>query len=214
MTFSVPSTNTFVELAKGRRSVYGITNTSPVPDSEIEQLVKEALLHVPSCFNTQSTRLVLLLHEQHEKYWDTVLAVMKALVDNGTVPEAQWTSFTKPKLEGFKAGYGTVLFYEDPAHLPGLIAQFPLYKDAFPGWTDHTNAMHQYFLWTGLESLGFGASLQHYNPIVDEKVAAAFDIPTEWRLVAQMPFGTPTGPAGEKTYKPIEDRMKVFGKKA
>jgi predicted oxidoreductase (fatty acid repression mutant protein) len=72
--------------------------------------------------------------------------------------------------------------------------------------------MHQYFLWTGLEALGFGAHLQHYNPLIDSAVAKEWDLPTEWRLVAQMVFGSPEAPAGEKTQKPLEERVKVFGK--
>jgi Predicted oxidoreductase related to nitroreductase len=30
--------------------------------------------------------------------------------------------------------------------------------------------------------------------------------------VAQLVFGSPEAQAGEKTYKPIEDRVKIFGK--
>ena len=38
-------------------------------------------------------------------------------------------------------------------------------------------------------------------------------LPASWTLVAQLPFGTPSAPAGERTYKPVEgERFLVFGK--
>ena len=44
----------------------------------------------------------------------------------------------------------------------------PSYADNFANWAVQTNAMHQYAIWTALSSKGIGASLQHYNPLVDQ----------------------------------------------
>ena len=68
-------------------------------------------------------------------------------------------------------------------------------------------------MWAGLETLGFGANLQHYNPLIDAELARTFNLPTEWVLRAQLVFGSIESPAGEKTFKPIEERVKVFGAK-
>lgn len=68
-------------------------------------------------------------------------------------------------------------------------------------------------VWTGLRALGFGANLQHYNPVIDTPVSKQWDIPSDWRLVAQLVFGSPEGSAKEKQQKPIEERVKIFGKK-
>ncbi|EFE38908.1 nitroreductase family protein, putative [Trichophyton verrucosum HKI 0517] len=207
-----PSTETFIELAKARRSVYSISNASTVPDSQLEQLVHDAIKHVPSSFNTQTTRIVLLPHDENQRFWDTVQGVYMSMVERGTFPESKWKAGTKPKLDSMRAGYGTILFYEDPAVIPGMCEKFPQYKEQFPIWAHHSNAMHQYFLWTTLESLGLGASLQHYNPIIDAKVTEAFSLPSDWILVAQMPFGVPTAQPSEKSFDPIEPRVRVFGK--
>ena len=51
--------------------------------------------------------------------------------------------------------------------------------------------MHQIALWTALEAEGFGASLQHYNPLIDTKVKNKYGIDLEWRLRCQLVFGTP-----------------------
>lgn len=71
--------------------------------------------------------------------------------------------------------------------------------------------MLQFTLWVALEAEGLGANLQHYSPIIDEKVAAQWNIPADWKLNAQLVFGGKTGSAGEKTFIPIEERVKVFG---
>ncbi|OJD10647.1 hypothetical protein AJ78_08395 [Emergomyces pasteurianus Ep9510] len=202
------------ELAKARRTVYNLSAKSPIPDSEIQEIINSAVLHVPSSFNTQSTRLVLLLHEEHTKLWDIAIKVFEeGIVASGALPKDTWENQTKPKLEGFKAAYGTILFFEDPAHIAPLAEKFPIYADRFAPWAQHTNAMHQYYLWLALRSAGLGANLQHYSPMIDDAVAKAWSIPAEWELIAQMVFGTGVGEPMEKTFKPLEDRVKVFGAK-
>lgn len=54
------------------------------------------------------------------------------------------------------------------------------------------------------------STLQHYNPLIDEAVAKEFDIPSNWTLNAQLVFGAPKAPAGDKEFKPLEERVKVF----
>ena len=72
--------------------------------------------------------------------------------------------------------------------------------------------MHQYIIWTALASINVGANLQHYNPIIDKEVASTWNIDEHWELNAQMVFGAIEQPAGDKAFKPIEERMQVFGK--
>ena len=71
--------------------------------------------------------------------------------------------------------------------------------------------MHQYEIWTALASLDIGANLQHYNPIIDKEVSSTWNLDDDWELNAQMVFGSIEQPAGDKEFKPLEARMKVFG---
>ncbi|KAF7136994.1 hypothetical protein CNMCM5793_006745 [Aspergillus hiratsukae] len=206
------SADALIQAAQNRRTIYKLGKNSPVPDSKIEELVNAAILNVPSAFNTQSTRLVVLLHEEHDKLWDLAIEAFGGLVASGAVPEETWKNQTLPKILGFKAAAGTILFYEDPTHIKPFQEKFPIYKLHFEPWAEHSNAMHQYFLWTALEAMGFGANLQHYNPLIDASVAKQWNLPTEWRLVAQLVFGSPEAAAGEKAKKPVEERVKIFGK--
>lgn len=66
-------------------------------------------------------------------------------------------------------------------------------------------------MWTALEGEGFGASLQHYNPLIDQRVATEWNFPAEWNLKAQLVFGKPTGKADEKIMQPLSERLKFLG---
>lgn len=196
---------TFKEAILHRRSYYALTAESPVSDAKIEEILRFALKNVPSAFNSQSTRLVLLLHEQHKRLWQIVEETLR-----GIVPAASFAS-TKAKIDNsFASGYGTVLYFEDQRVVQDLQRQFALYADNFPVWSEQTAGMHQLTVWTMLEDAGFGASLQHYNPLIDKAVHKEWNLPEEWRLTAQMPFGKPAGDPGEKTFQPIEGRLRIF----
>lgn len=104
-----------------------------------------------------------------------------------------------------------VLFFEDQDVVNGMQEKFALYADRFPTWAGHSDAMLQFAVWTALEAEGLGANLQHYNPLIDNRVAAEWKVPASWKLQAQLVFGGKTGAAGEKTYAPIESKYKAFG---
>ena len=193
------------EALRHRRSYYELTPQSPIDDAQIEEIVRFAVKHVPSAFNSQSARLVLLLHEPHKAFWELVKRTLQAIV-----PEKAFAA-TEKKIDGsFASGYGTVLYFEDTEIVKGLQKQFPLYADNFPVWSEHTSAMHQLAVWTMLEDTGFGASLQHYNPLIDNEVREHWELPGQWRLIAQMPFGIPAGEPQEKSFEPLDDRLRVF----
>ena len=197
---------TLHQLTEQRRSIYALGNQLPVSNDAIVKLVEHAILHTPSSFNSQSTRIMVLFGDEHHKLWQLTEDILRGIVDN----DEQFAS-TKQKIDSFKAGAGTVLFFEDHKAIQALQEQAPLYADKFPIWAQHTNAMHQYVIWTALASIDVGASLQHYNPIIDDKVAETWAVDKDWELVAQMVFGTIEQPAGDKTFEPLDKRLKVFG---
>ena len=112
--------------------------------------------------------------------------------------------------KSFASGYGTVLFFEDLVIVNQLQETFPTYKEKFPIWAQQTSAMHQLVIWSMLEEAGFGVSLQHYNPLIDEMVQQEWQISSSWELVAQMPFGIPVSPPDSKESKAVGDRVLVF----
>ena len=199
------SATTLQAIAERRRSIYALNKTLPTSTDAINQIIEHALLHTPSSFNSQSTRLVVLHGAEHEQLWDIAIDELRKIV-----PADAFVA-TEAKLNMFKAGAGTVLFFEDMAVVKGLQEQFALYADNFPIWADHANAMMQYVIWTTLAAENIGANLQHYNPIIDEQVARTWGVPSDWKLRAQLVFGGITTPADAKTFAPVAERLKIFG---
>jgi predicted oxidoreductase (fatty acid repression mutant protein) len=104
-----------------------------------------------------------------------------------------------------------ILFFESTSSVQVMKDKFPLYADKFPLWATQSDAMHQFALWTALEAEGLGCNIQHYNPLIDERVAKEWNVPKDWVLNAQLVFGTPAGGPGEKTFVDLGERFKVFG---
>ena len=194
----------FLDQIKQRRSIYAIGNNVSLDQTEVENTIKEAVRHSPSSFNSQTSRVVILFGESHQSFWNIVRDTLKKIVP------ADAFEGTNNKINSFAAGYGTALFYEDLEVVKELQAQFPLYADNFPVWSEHSSAIAQFATWTALAEKNIGASLQHYNPIIDDEVSIAFDVPSNWKLRAQLVFGSIEAPAGEKTFMDDAERFKTF----
>lgn len=198
--------NSLREALRRRRSHYALRSDSPVPDERIIEIVRFAVRYVPSAFNSQSTRAVLLLGNHHVRLWRITLDRLREVA-----ADDEAFSRTRDKVErAFASGYGTVLFYEDTDVVRTLQRLHPLYFDRFPIWSEQTSAMHQLVVWTLLEEEGFGASLQHYDPLIDEPVRHTWNLPASWRLIAQMPFGLPAAEPPTKSYEPLDERVRIF----
>jgi len=194
----------FYTAVKERRTYYDIGKEKLVSEERIEEVIGDAVKYAPSSFNSQSSRVVVLFGEGHNQLWDITMDTLRKIVP-GEAFQA-----TEDKINSFKNGYGTVLFFEDDNVIEELQQKFALYKEKFPVWAEQSSGMLQYIVWTSLEMEGLGASLQHYNPLIDEEVKEKWGIPQNWRLIAQMPFGSRTGEAGNKQLMPIEERFRVF----
>ena len=194
----------FLDYIKQRRTIYAVGKNVALTPEQIESVIKEAVNHSPSAFNSQTSRIVTLFGESHLQFWNVVRETLRKIV-----PEAAFEG-TNTKINSFAAGYGTVLFYEDQDVVKSLQEQFALYADNFPVWSEHSSAIAQFAVWTALSEQNIGASLQHYNPIVDAEIAEIFDIPANWKLRAQLVFGSIEAPAGEKTFMAEADRFKTF----
>lgn len=192
-----------IKAMKVRRSRYSLSDASPISDKRIGEILKEVAPLVPSAFNSQSARMVLLLEEKHAKLWSIVMETLR-----GKVAPDKFQA-TEDKINGFAAAHGTILFFEEMETVEELQKKFPNYAENFTVWAQQGNGMLQYAVWTALAAEGLGASIQHYNPIIDDQVKETFSIPKSWKLIAQMPFGKPTAEEVTKDKLPIEERVRV-----
>ena len=194
----------FLDAIKNRRSIYALGRNVNLSETQIEELIKEAVKASPSAFNAQEARVVVLFGDAHEKLWDLTADALQPLTP------AEAFEGTKQKLGSFKAGFGTVLFFFDQDTVTGLQEQFALYADNFPVWAEQSNGIAQANTWTALSEAGLGASLQHYNPVIDAAVAKEWNIPASWKLRSQLVFGSKEADAGEKEFLADDVRFLTF----
>lgn len=103
MSTASASTTPLLPAAVARRTIYQLGDTdTPISDARIQELVNNTVLHVPSAFNSQTTRVVLVLGEEHKRLWDIITDVYRQQLSDEKFKSAEG------KFKGFRAGYGTV----------------------------------------------------------------------------------------------------------
>jgi len=197
--------NSYIAALKKRRTQYALGKNLPISQDATAELIREAIKHSPSSFNSQSSRAVILFGAESDKLWNLVKEELRKIVP------AEAFSDTEAKINSFAAGAGTVLFFEDQNVVKGLQENFALYADNFPVWSEQAGGMAQLSVWSALANENIGASLQHYNPLIDAEVAKVFGVPSSWKLRAQMPFGSNEQGFGDKAFMDDAERFKVFG---
>ena len=186
---------TILDTLKKRRTIYQLNKNMPVSDEEVIQVINDVTELTPDAFNMKSARVAM--NDNHDALWDVIYDAFEGKV-------------SKEKIQTFKDGYGTVLYFIDDQVVENLQEQFALYADNFPVWAQQANGMLQYGIWNALADLNVGASLQHYNPVIDKAVKEMFNVPEHYRLIAQMPFGGIVQEAEPKEKEDITQRVKVF----
>lgn len=194
----------FVEDLRNRRSVYALGTDVKLSEDEIVSLVKDVVRESPTSFNSQTQRVVVLFGDAHKKLWSITEEVLKPLTPEENFPN------TQAKLQGFAGAKGTVLFFEDTDVVQSLQKQFELYAENFPIWSEQGTGLTQANVWTAFAEQNIGANLQHYNPVIDAKVAEEWDIPSNWKLRAQLVFGSIEEEPAAKEYVEDEGRFRVY----
>lgn len=195
----------FNSLTANRRSIYALgDNLSQTPE-EIFDLVKQTVKNSPTAFNSQTVRTVVLFGKSSDKVWEIVEDALRKIAKSPDAFEQ-----TKAKIDSFKAGYGTILYFTDTTIVHQLENDYPSYAANFANWAEQGLGGAQQAVWTALAEQGIGASLQHYNPLIDDAIHQAFNLPTDWQLRAEMPFGSIEAPAGEKAHLDDEEMFKLI----
>ena len=196
----------FVELVEKRRSIYALGTDSEYSKKDIENRIREVVKQVPTAFNSQTTRVVVLLDEANTKFWDHIYDVQKDVLEGGM---QEWMSGV---VTGAKNGIGTVLFFEDL----DAVEKMPAQGARQEAYKQNNNANAQYAVWLALAEMNLGASLQHFNvgyeKGFDKGTKEMFNLPDSYEMLAQMPFGSIEQETGEKEHIYTYIQVKVFNK--
>lgn len=140
------STLSIGDAIKNRGSLHTLSDEVVIPDARVQEIVRHAILHSPTPFNCQSGRAVVLLKEEHRKFWDLAYEAAK-----GSVPPPLFEKVFGPRIKTFRPAYGTVsfvkalwgigvdirvcvqiLFYESGDALKATAEKMPVVKDKIP----------------------------------------------------------------------------------
>lgn len=185
-----------LQALRTRRSFYQLNKESVLTEDELIRYVEDIVRLVPDAYDMKSQRVVLALGEQHDRLWDAIYNVFSGKV-------------AREKIDSFKAGVGTVLFFYDQETIERMQWDIPGGADNFPLWALQSNGMLQMTMWTALCEQGYGASLQHYNPVIDARVRELFDVPENYVLLAQLVFGGIEAHPEPKAEEDISARVKI-----
>lgn len=94
---------TLLDAIKNRGSLHVLSDDVSISDERIHEIVREGILHAPSAFNCQAGRAVVLLKEEHKKFWDLAHDAAKA-----SVPPQLFEKAFEPRVKMFRAAYGSV----------------------------------------------------------------------------------------------------------
>lgn len=180
-----------------RRTYYSITKEIPVSEEQVLETIRRVTELTPDAFDMRSSRAIVALGEKNRVLWETIIDAF----DNTIAPY---------KTECFRNSYGTILYFYDNAIVKELQEKHPIFSAHFPGWAMQASAMLQINMWNALEELGLGVSLHHYNPIINDKMRELFQLPEDYLLIAQMPFGGIKGEPRVKEPDDISKRVLIY----
>lgn len=196
----------FLQALKNRRSIYNLGTNVNLSNEEITSIISDCLKHSPSAFNYPTTNVIIAFGEKHQQIWQITTDILKEKL----AKKEETFAVAQNKINKFKAGVGTILFFEDTEIINELKETYAMYAENFSTWSNQANGMLQNNIWTALSQVNIGANLQHYNPLIDDKIKELFSIPDTWKLTAQMPFGSIEAQVNEKYIEDISTRLKVY----
>ncbi|KIM99156.1 hypothetical protein OIDMADRAFT_127501 [Oidiodendron maius Zn] len=203
-------TDQWLAAAKYRRTVYGLKDTSPVPDSRIEEIVEQVISFSPSAYNTQPGRITLVLGQKHKDLWDAIIAVAEPILK--AAGPGVWDAMG-PAFQAFRNAYGSVLFWVRGESIRDAQGQHKSAAHMFDQFGEHQSGMAQILIWTALELEGFGANLQHMAsiPPVEDAIRKFVGVSDDYSLKANMNFGELAQPHPEVPQKlPINETLTVL----
>jgi predicted oxidoreductase (fatty acid repression mutant protein) len=169
-------------LLEQRRSIRRLRG-GPFPFHVRERLM-EAVRLAPAAYNLPPWRVVLL-HERRDAFW----GLFQAAVDERLDGERRERYVDR--IDGFRAGVGVAVFYEDTTVASRIAQAWQISEREADAFVQQGLGMAQLAFWLALTGEGLVTSLQHWDWLIEERLAAFIGAPEHIRLAAVMPIGYP-----------------------
>lgn len=194
----------FDQLLEKRRSTYMMSANTDVTEEAIVEALRKNVRQVPTAYNSQTTRYVVVFGDANKKLWEHIYDVQKDVLDSEL-----WTQ-VGPVVNSYKDVKGTVIFFEDHNALENI----PSPGNSRNIYKQNNAGNGQLVTWLTLAELGLGATLNHFNigfeQGFDSKIREFFNLPDTYEMTAQMPFGAIEQPAYPKDFMDSEEQVQVI----
>jgi predicted oxidoreductase (fatty acid repression mutant protein) len=181
-----PAATSVTSLLAQRRSIRRLAGGALSPDT-VSRL-QDAVLRTPSAFGIIPWQIVIL-HDHLDRFWDEVAAGFQDNLDGDRLQRYL------DRLDGFRPGGGAILIYEDLGARPALNQSWGLSEQTAHDFVQQGLGMVQLALWLVLTEDGLVTSLQHWDWLIQGRMATLLDLPADrYRLVAVLPVGEAAEP--------------------
>ena len=195
---------TYSDILNIRRSIYILNKQLPVAEAEVINRIKEAISLSPTAFMMQDIQAIILTGDNHQKLWDEIVHdTLKEIVP----PEA--FKRTEVKLNTFSQGTGTILLFRNLDVIEQTKLDFATYAHEVDSWSWQNLGIVLVNIWNSLAEVNVGANIQHYNPLIDDKVKATWSVPDNLQLVGQMVYGGIASRPGVKARKSGDELVRI-----
>ena len=194
----------YSDILKTRRSIYILNDQLPVSQAIVAGRIKEAISLSPTAFMMQDIHAVILAGDNHKKLWDKIVYNTLQKI----VP-AEAFKRTEIKLNTFSQATGTILLLRDLEAVEQMRKEYATYADEMDNWSWQDLGIAMVNIWNSLAEINVGANIQHYNPLIDDEVKAAWNIPANYQLVGQMVYGGIVSRPGDKEHKSGDELVRV-----
>lgn len=175
------SATAYLALLGSRRSIRRLRAGELAP--EILERIQEAILLTPSAYSVPPWHVVLLRQRRHS-FWDEIECGFRDAL------EGERLARYLDRLAGFREASAVALIYEDRAAFPELRDAWSLSDEVAEAFVQQGLGMVQLSIWLALTAEGLVTSLQHWDWLVQERLARFLELPSErYRLAATLPIG-------------------------
>lgn len=164
-----------------RRSIRRIED-GPITPEFLTRLT-EAVQRTPAAFNLAPWHIVVV-RDERAAFWEAIEESFRAGL------EGERLERYLDRLSGFRGGAGAILVYEDRAVLLRLANDWQISEAQADAFVQQGIGMVQFAIWLALTNDELVTSLQHWEWLVEQRVAEFTGIPGErFKLTAVMPIG-------------------------
>ena len=169
-----------IDLLASRRSIRRLRGG---PFSiQTRERIEQAIRLTPAAYALPSWHVVLV-HEEIDALWNVVERAFRDRLEGDRL--ARYLD----RLEGFRSGVAVALIYEDTQARSELKTAWQISDETARAFSEQGIGMVQLAIWLTLTEDGLSTSLQHWEWLLEDRLAEFLDIPGRYRLTAAMPIG-------------------------